>query len=188
MLAELIARIHTLLRQAAPSGAGRVMLCGGIIMDMRARRVYRNGRKINLAPVEHRLLHQLMNNPERVFSCARARERSIRRDNHDGDRAAHEIDARAAATAHADTASVARASEDPHDARLRGGVEVRPGLVDDEAVLRKRPCTGVDDTPTGLTPCGRRQRLGRQSDSAGQRDRADEDGAHPGGQRSCQER
>jgi two-component system phosphate regulon response regulator PhoB len=65
---ELIARIGSLLRRAAPERLADVLSFGDIIVDREKKRVSRSGRSIDLGPTEYRLLEFLMERPGRVFS------------------------------------------------------------------------------------------------------------------------
>ncbi|MHC8508466.1 MAG: phosphate regulon transcriptional regulator PhoB [Rhodospirillales bacterium] len=65
---ELIARVRAVLRRAAPETAAETLVCGGVEMDLAARRTARAGRAVRLGPVEFRLLRVLMEHPGRVFS------------------------------------------------------------------------------------------------------------------------
>jgi two-component system phosphate regulon response regulator PhoB len=65
---ELIARVRAVLRRTRPSAADEVLTFGGIVMDLAAHRVIRNGRGVHLGPTEFRLLRYLLEKPGRVFS------------------------------------------------------------------------------------------------------------------------
>ena len=67
-LAEVIARIHALLRRSRPALAHERVECAGVVMDLAQRKVSRNGRSVHLGPTEFRLLFALMERPGRVFS------------------------------------------------------------------------------------------------------------------------
>ena len=64
----LLARIRALLRRAAPPAPAGRLEFHGIVMDLAAHRVSRNGRAVHLGPTEYRLLEYLMTHPGRVFS------------------------------------------------------------------------------------------------------------------------
>lgn len=68
--AELIARVHARLRREGRDGAPERLIAGDIAMDLRAHRVWRDGVELHLGPTEYRLLHHLMQHPDRVFSRA----------------------------------------------------------------------------------------------------------------------
>jgi two-component system phosphate regulon response regulator PhoB len=65
---ELMARMRAVLRRAQPSAATDVLSYGGLVMDLAAHRVLRNGRHVHLGPTEFRLLKFLMERPGRVYS------------------------------------------------------------------------------------------------------------------------
>ena len=65
---ELMARVRAVLRRAQPSAASDVLSYGGLVMDLAAHRVLRNGKHIHLGPTEFRLLKFLMERPGRVYS------------------------------------------------------------------------------------------------------------------------
>jgi two-component system, OmpR family, phosphate regulon response regulator PhoB len=65
---ELMARVRAVLRRAQPSAASDVLTYGGLVMDLSAHRVLRNGRLVHLGPTEFRLLRFLMERPGRVYS------------------------------------------------------------------------------------------------------------------------
>ena len=67
---ELAARIKAVLRRRAPELADDVVEIAGLRLDPGARRVSADGKPIELAPTEFRLLHFLMTHPERIYSRA----------------------------------------------------------------------------------------------------------------------
>ena len=67
---ELAARIKAVLRRRAPQLADDVVEIAGLRLDPAARRVTAQGRVVDLAPTEFRLLHFLMTHPERIYSRA----------------------------------------------------------------------------------------------------------------------
>ena len=67
---ELAARIKAVLRRRAPQLADDVVEIGGLRLDPAARRVTANGKIIELAPTEFRLLHFFLTHPERIYSRA----------------------------------------------------------------------------------------------------------------------
>ena len=67
-MAELLARVHALLRRARPELTGDTLACGGIVLDRTAHRVTRQGNVVHLGPTEYRLLEYLLSQPGRVFS------------------------------------------------------------------------------------------------------------------------
>ena len=64
--AELLARIRALIRR--PTHPPSRLTAGSIEMDLVARTVTREGRRIDLVPQEFRLLEYLMNNADRVVT------------------------------------------------------------------------------------------------------------------------
>jgi two-component system phosphate regulon response regulator PhoB len=65
---ELVARIRAVLRRAHPASAANILTYGGLVMDLGAHRVTRDGRAIHLGPTEFRLLRFLMEHPGRVYT------------------------------------------------------------------------------------------------------------------------
>lgn len=63
---ELIARIHGLLRRAAPERVSAKLMAGDIELDRTTRRVRRAGAELQFGPTEFRLLEFLMSHPGRV--------------------------------------------------------------------------------------------------------------------------
>ncbi len=66
--AELLARVHALLRRSRGSAEPRTLALGDLTMDVVSRRVERAGRTIELRPREFSLLEYLMRNAGRVVS------------------------------------------------------------------------------------------------------------------------
>jgi two-component system, OmpR family, response regulator len=66
--AELIARVHALLRRATSGAAAMELAYGGVTLDLRTRRVERDGQPISLQAKEFALLEYFLRNPERVLS------------------------------------------------------------------------------------------------------------------------
>ncbi|WP_426441274.1 winged helix-turn-helix domain-containing protein [Bradyrhizobium genosp. P] len=66
---DLIRRINGMLCpvQLAAEGCGALSFLD-IVMDLKAYRLFRNGRKIHLGPIEFRLLRYFMSNPCQVFT------------------------------------------------------------------------------------------------------------------------
>ena len=68
---ELVARMRALLRRLRPALFATSLDYGGLVMDMAAHRVERDGCAIHLGPTEFRLLRHFLEQPERVFSRER---------------------------------------------------------------------------------------------------------------------
>ena len=66
--AELIARIHAVMRRTRPGTTDELLLFEDLTMDLAAHKVRRGVRDIHLGPTEYRLLRHLMRYPGRVFS------------------------------------------------------------------------------------------------------------------------
>ncbi len=67
-MAELVARVHAVLRRVRPALAAERLSYADIVMDLAAHRVSRGGRDVRLGPTEFRLLRFLLEHPGRVFS------------------------------------------------------------------------------------------------------------------------
>ena len=65
---ELIARVNAMLRRARPERAEEKLAYGGLVMDLAAHRVTREGQQLSLGPTEYRLLRIFMERPGRVLS------------------------------------------------------------------------------------------------------------------------
>jgi two-component system phosphate regulon response regulator PhoB len=65
---ELAARIKAVLRRRAPQHSGDLVEFAGLRLDPAARLVSAGERRLDLSPVEFRLLHFLMTHPGRVYS------------------------------------------------------------------------------------------------------------------------
>jgi two-component system, OmpR family, phosphate regulon response regulator PhoB len=65
---ELLARIRAVLRRRAPEKSDETVTLGGIALDAAAHRVTWNGSPVKIGPTEYKLLHFLMQYPERVHS------------------------------------------------------------------------------------------------------------------------
>lgn len=72
-LAELLARVHALLRRRAPRGEARepVIRFGEVELDLARRSVSRAGAAVKLTPIEFRLLVCLAGQPDRVLTQRR---------------------------------------------------------------------------------------------------------------------
>ncbi|WP_407154767.1 winged helix-turn-helix domain-containing protein [Bradyrhizobium sp. STM 3557] len=64
-------RIHGLLRQTSAPASTNVLRFADIIMELEAHRVYRGRRSVSLAPIEYRILQQLLQHPRKVLSRGR---------------------------------------------------------------------------------------------------------------------
>ena len=67
-ITELLARIRAPPSENSAHPERRCLQLRGIVMDLTAFRVIRNGREIHLGPTEFRLLKFLMQYPNRIFS------------------------------------------------------------------------------------------------------------------------
>lgn len=66
--AELLARIHAVLRRTTPGGEQEKIELGRLRIDVAAQRVEANGETVALGPTEYRLLHFFAGHPERVYT------------------------------------------------------------------------------------------------------------------------
>jgi two-component system OmpR family response regulator len=69
-LAELVARVHAVLRRSHGNGHGTRISFSDLEMDDDTREVFRAGRLIELTATEYRLLHYLLVNARKVLSRA----------------------------------------------------------------------------------------------------------------------
>ncbi len=67
-IAELLARVQTVMRRASHQESSTVLKVEDLEMDLISHRVTRNGRRIDLQPLEYQLLEYLMRNKGRVVS------------------------------------------------------------------------------------------------------------------------
>lgn len=65
---ELLARIRAVLRRRAPEKTEETVTLGALVLDGAAHRVSWQGRPLKVGPTEFKLLHFLMQHPERVHS------------------------------------------------------------------------------------------------------------------------
>jgi len=65
---ELLARIRAVLRRRAPEKTQETVTLGSLVLDAAAHRVSWQGRPLKVGPTEFKLLHFLMQHPERVHS------------------------------------------------------------------------------------------------------------------------
>lgn len=66
-LAELLARIRAVLRRGNKATVKKVV-CGDLVIDTETRRVYVDGRTVDLTPIEYAVLAELANNVGRVMT------------------------------------------------------------------------------------------------------------------------
>jgi DNA-binding response OmpR family regulator len=67
-IAELLARVQTVMRRVSQSESSTVLKVDDLEMDLISHKVTRNGRKIELQPLEYQLLEYLMRNKGRVVT------------------------------------------------------------------------------------------------------------------------
>ncbi len=65
---ELVARVHAVLRRIKVEDVADDVEIGGLRIDNISHRVSANGRAIEIAPTEYRLLHFFMTHADRAFS------------------------------------------------------------------------------------------------------------------------
>ena len=65
---ELRARTRAVLRRGAPEKTQETVTLGGLVLDGAAHRVSWQGKPLKVGPTEFKLLHFLMQHPERVHS------------------------------------------------------------------------------------------------------------------------
>jgi two-component system phosphate regulon response regulator PhoB len=65
---EMIARIHAVLRRAAPDSDEDLISAEGLEVNMASHRVTADGKNIDLGPTEYRLLTFFMTHPDRVYT------------------------------------------------------------------------------------------------------------------------
>jgi two-component system response regulator MprA len=65
--AELVARVHALLRRTEAVKVKRVLSCGGVSLDPDAHLAHRDGRDLALTPTEFDLLHLFMRHQGQVL-------------------------------------------------------------------------------------------------------------------------
>ena len=65
---ELLARIRAVLRRRAPEKTLESVEIGGLVLDAATHRVSWKGQPVKIGPTEFKLLHFLMQHPERVHS------------------------------------------------------------------------------------------------------------------------
>ncbi|MCG6861575.1 MAG: phosphate regulon transcriptional regulator PhoB [Chromatiaceae bacterium] len=65
---EMVARIRAVLRRVKPEGLSDQIEIAGLHIDNVSHRVSANGKRIDIAPTEYRLLHFFMTHADRAFS------------------------------------------------------------------------------------------------------------------------
>ncbi len=65
---ELIARIRALLRRTAGSEESSVLKVEGLTLDQESRRIFLDGKPIEMGPTEFNLLQFFMSHPERAYT------------------------------------------------------------------------------------------------------------------------
>ena len=65
---EMVARIHAVLRRSKPDGVTDEIEIAGLRIDNVSHRVSADGKPIEVAPTEYRLLHFFMTHTDRAFS------------------------------------------------------------------------------------------------------------------------
>jgi two-component system phosphate regulon response regulator PhoB len=66
--AELVARVKAVLRRANVSNDDKLLKAGNIKIDLKSRRAFCEGHKLNLSPLEFKLLEFFASHPERVYT------------------------------------------------------------------------------------------------------------------------
>lgn len=69
-VAELVARVQTIMRRGKGTAESSVLKAGDLEMDLVSHRVHRGGREIDLQPLEYQLLEYLLRNQGRVVTRA----------------------------------------------------------------------------------------------------------------------
>jgi two-component system response regulator MprA len=65
--AELVARVHALLRRAAPKSETTILTYADIVLDPQTHQVQRAGEQISLTLTEFKLLHLFLRHPRQVL-------------------------------------------------------------------------------------------------------------------------
>lgn len=79
-VAELVARVRSLLRRSRPAGVGEMLTYDGVTLDPEQHKATRNGRSLRLGPTEYRLLQTFLERPGRVWSREQLLDRVWGRD------------------------------------------------------------------------------------------------------------
>ena len=77
---ELVARVKAILRRTSPDFGENKLKYAGIVLDLSAQKVNRDGHFIHLGPTEYRLLRILIERPTRVYSREQLLDRVWGRD------------------------------------------------------------------------------------------------------------
>jgi two-component system OmpR family response regulator len=85
-LEELIARVEVQLRRSGITGKSTILEVDSLLLDIEARRVWRNQIESHLSSTEFNLLHYLMSNTGRVLTRAQILDH-VWQYNFDGDSA-----------------------------------------------------------------------------------------------------
>jgi two-component system response regulator MprA len=72
--AELLARVHALLRRSATAGKEQPLTYADLVLDPKTRETWRGDRQFELTPTEFELLHCLMRHPRQVLHRAQILE------------------------------------------------------------------------------------------------------------------
>ncbi len=67
---ELVSRVKAVLRRTLPKRLEGDIEVGGLSLDHTSHRVSADGRQLEIAPTEYRLLHFFMTHPDRAYSRA----------------------------------------------------------------------------------------------------------------------
>ena len=67
---ELTARIRAVLRRSAHAGPEGILEANGLLIEPEKHQVSINGKPLEIAPTEYRLLHFFMSHPDRAYSRA----------------------------------------------------------------------------------------------------------------------
>ena len=65
---ELVSRVKAVLRRTLPEQQGGQIEFSGLSLDQDSHRVSSDGRRLDIAPTEYRLLHFFMTHPDRAYS------------------------------------------------------------------------------------------------------------------------
>lgn len=79
-VAELVARVRSVLRRLRPGGVGEMLSYEDITLDPEQHKATRGGRPLKLGPTEYRLLQTFLERPGRVWSREQLLDRVWGRD------------------------------------------------------------------------------------------------------------